>query len=777
MVNTKNNGSPQGTIKVPGLGTNAPKPGQVLPGDGVPGLRVPQTAHAVRAVDETGTMTGMIPVIGKAKAQSNAGPALPGVKPVVIQGNKPIIPDKPAVPVPQSRPATQISQLHAPGAPIPPSTTGMIPSATPSSGPAPHEPGGTPKLTSAAKPASPQTKPGGSGAPRLVPIITDAKTGTKSRPTPLVTDVKTGGSSRPAPRPNPALGGVKVKPPNQAERPPSPVPVPGAAAFNGTVAPDGSASRPGAPADASAGKTAPSGGTRPGQVGMQKPFPPSAQNQAAPPPGSQAGAQTARPGQPGQPAGQKSARPGQQPGLQSARPAPAPGTKFSGSQPASQPPTARTPSPHPGLKPTQLSGQPQPTPPAARPGSDAATPSPDRPQAVPAPQNRPQPQPGQNSAVSRSQGGKPPTGVNTPVERLEDTSAPMSTATSSLATNSASVPPAAVELSGTPIGAVPLKPAQSKDLPDTSETEAPPRGGQIVRPQSQNSPFAGDAVPHSPGTKFQFDSAEGASPRQRPEMPPQNPHYPGMQGIPPTPGIPSMGRYPAIPGMPGMPGRGGMPGMPGMPGMMGRPGMPGMPGMPMPGMPGRPGYPSAGPYGWARPPRGPYGYGMPMPPRAAWGEQQSRSSRREALKDIEARQIQELKEAEEASHQAEIEALKSQAERFGGELSDEEIEDIDWDDFEETFTERLIRKSGRWGETILMVGQAARWALVVLVTVLVVVILIFALDRSATQKIASGFETRVSASGVVDISQAEVPLRVNKSPDYQHLSIYHTGGV
>lgn len=167
---------------------------------------------------------------------------------------------------------------------------------------------------------------------------------------------------------------------------------------------------------------------------------------------------------------------------------------------------------------------------------------------------------------------------------------------------------------------------------------------------------------------------------------------------------------------------------------------------------------------------------MPFPPRGAWGPQQTRSSRREALEDIEARQIQELKEAEEASHQAEIEALRSQAERFGSELSDEDLEDIDWDNFEETFTERLIRKSGRWGETILMVGQAARWALVVLVTVAVVVLLIFALDRSATQKIASGLEPQISASSQLTVV-SKTFQHINIKPDSNYFSIYHTGGA
>ena len=88
----------------------------------------------------------------------------------------------------------------------------------------------------------------------------------------------------------------------------------------------------------------------------------------------------------------------------------------------------------------------------------------------------------------------------------------------------------------------------------------------------------------------------------------------------------------------------------------------------------------------------------------------------------------------------------------------------------------MIRKSGRWGETILMVGQAARWALVVLVTVLVVVLLIFALDRSASQKSASGFSPQVFAA-VGETFPVEKLLYINKNPEYQHFSIYHTGGV
>lgn len=159
------------------------------------------------------------------------------------------------------------------------------------------------------------------------------------------------------------------------------------------------------------------------------------------------------------------------------------------------------------------------------------------------------------------------------------------------------------------------------------------------------------------------------------------------------------------------------------------------------------GYPPM-PYGWGRP--GPYGMPLRYPPRSPFGMQQPRSSVRESLEAMEARQIQELRKAEEASHQAEIEAIKSRAERSGEDLTDEELEDIDWDEFEETFTERLIRKSGRWGETLLMVGQAARWALVVLVTVAVVMVLVFALDRSATLETATGTQPVVTAGAKVD---------------------------
>lgn len=179
-----------------------------------------------------------------------------------------------------------------------------------------------------------------------------------------------------------------------------------------------------------------------------------------------------------------------------------------------------------------------------------------------------------------------------------------------------------------------------------------------------------------------------------------------------------------------------MPGAPGMPGMGPRPGMPPMPGMP---------------YGmWGRP--NPYGYPMRypgMPMLRPIGYQPPRSANRETLEDMEARQIQELKEAEEASHRAEIEAIKSQALRENEELSDEDLDNIDWDEFEETFTERIIRKAGRWGETLLMLGQAARWAFVVLVAVTVVMALVYALDRSATQTVASGEETQPNAQVVL----------------------------
>lgn len=166
--------------------------------------------------------------------------------------------------------------------------------------------------------------------------------------------------------------------------------------------------------------------------------------------------------------------------------------------------------------------------------------------------------------------------------------------------------------------------------------------------------------------------------------------------------------------------------------------MPGMPGYGMPGMPyGRPGMPGM-PYG--RP-------GMPP----LWNPQESRSTRRETLEQAEARQLQELKEAEQKFHEADVEVLRKE---LGQDITDEELENIDWEEFEfeESFTERLIRKSGRWGETLLMLGQAARWALVVLVTVVVVGMLIFALDKNAAVTTASGttLETGVTLSVAAD---------------------------
>ena len=172
--------------------------------------------------------------------------------------------------------------------------------------------------------------------------------------------------------------------------------------------------------------------------------------------------------------------------------------------------------------------------------------------------------------------------------------------------------------------------------------------------------------------------------------------------------------------MPGMPGY-GMPGMP-----YGRPGMP--------GMPGRPGMPTL------------------------WNPQESRSSRRESLEQAEARQLQELKEAEQKFHEADVEVLRKE---LGEDITDEELENIDWEEFEfeESFTERLIRKSGRWGETLLMLGQAARWALVVLVTVVVVGILIFALDKNAAVTSASGttLETEATLSAAALDPPAATP--------------------
>ena len=132
-----------------------------------------------------------------------------------------------------------------------------------------------------------------------------------------------------------------------------------------------------------------------------------------------------------------------------------------------------------------------------------------------------------------------------------------------------------------------------------------------------------------------------------------------------------------------------------------------------------------------------------------WTPAPSRSTRRESLEEAEARQLQELKEAEEKFHEADIEVLKKE---LGDDLTDEELENIDWEEFEfeESFTERLIRKSGRWGETLLMLGQAARWALVVLVTVIVVAMLVFALDKNAAAPTAAGIGPDVTVSAAAD---------------------------
>ena len=442
---------------MPGLGANAPRPGQSMPGVNDGSLKVPNTAHAVRSVDETGGMTGVIPVAGRAQAISSPGPQIPGVEPTVVRGSSPVIPETPTVPVGSTPKPTPVSQLPTPGAPIPPSTTGMIP----------------------------QTTPGSAGNPN-------------------------------APYPQRAM-------------------VPG-----------------------QAGRSMPGGypwmppGTRPVPGG--------------------------RHGQPGIPA----------------------------------------------QMPPQMFTQAQ---------------------------------------------GNPP--------------------------------------------------------------NAPGAAGTGQRP---------------------------GMPGSRPGMPggyPPMPGAPGMPGMGPRPGMP--GGYPPMPGAPGMPGMGPRPGMPG--------GYPPMPGQPMPGMGPRPGMPPMPgmPYGmWGRP--NPYGYPMRypgMPMLRPIGYQPPRSANRETLEDMEARQIQELKEAEEASHRAEIEAIKSQALRENEELSDEDLDNIDWDEFEETFTERIIRKAGRWGETLLMLGQAARWAFVVLVAVTVVMALVYALDRSATQTVASGEETQPNAQVVLETPLPSIDFGVS----------------
>lgn len=650
---------PHGKPSAPSLGAKAPRPGQVLPGNGVPGLQVPQTAHAVRAVDKSGEMTGMIPVVGRAKSQSASGPALPGVGSVLVPGAQAIIPERPAVPVPKPAPATQISQLSTPGAPVPPSTTGMIPMVTPASGPV--SPQGV------QRPGSPAATPWPAGAVPPHGKIPGAPTDSKRMARPAGT---VSGMQQVHPQPVPPQSGGSNKPikaPGGVPPVSRPIP-PGASLRTNQSGKQPALGGMSGGSGASAGSVSPASGFKPGRVS-------------------------------GKPLPQEPARAGFPPAAQFKPPFPPGESKVSSVT----------------LKPTGKESQrlhpPAPSAlPLMRPQSPSPSTQPDAPGfALPGLQSQNSPAAVPNSA--NGSGAWPPSPAGKP-----------------------------------PVAGKPAEPRLGQGAPVVS-----PRAGGVTQhkpfePHSQTVDALNSKGANQPSTP-RPDSAPAGS--QNPGMPLRESWRQGASGMPGVPGAPG-----AVSGVPGAP-RGGYPGMPGLPGVPGygwnsrNPGAPGVPpgmrGMPgLPGVPGRPGFPGA-PYAWGRP-GGPYAYPLPMPPRGSWGPQQTRSSRRENLEDIEARQIKELKEAEEASHQAEIEAIKSQAERMGDELSDEDLEDIDWDGFQESFMERLIRKSGRWGETILMIGQAARWALVVLVTVTVVVLLIFALDRSASQKIAGGIEYGVATT-------------------------------
>lgn len=114
---------------------------------------------------------------------------------------------------------------------------------------------------------------------------------------------------------------------------------------------------------------------------------------------------------------------------------------------------------------------------------------------------------------------------------------------------------------------------------------------------------------------------------------------------------------------------------------------------------------------------------------------QRRLLQRETLEESLARREAELHALEMAAREAELKAREAELEalithRMKSGLAIEGNIELEWDEYEETFFERLIRRSGRWGFALLALSGVIRWVAVVLGTVLGAGLLILALDRS-----------------------------------------------
>lgn len=316
--------------------------------------------------------------------------------------------------------------------------------------------------------------------------------------------------------------------------------------------------------------------------------------------------------------------------------------------------------------------------------------------------------------------------------------------------------------------AVPLPPSATGMVPTTvpgsgSLPPATPGNAGPVRPRvgmpAPPRPQGGALPPHAAPNPGQF-------PPQAQAMAP----YPGMfapvpGGAMPRPGMP----LPPRPGyqMPGMPAGGGqMP--PGMIPLGGgyppfRPGEQGMPGNPYrmgPGnMPFTPGsvYPSQ----VRLSPLARFASPGTMIPQLM-GRLPTRRSQRQSFEEIEAKQIEVLREAEKEAREAEVRAMMSRSFQEDEDVTVDDLTDFDWDDDQETWAEWMIRKSGRWGETLLMFGQAARWGGVVLVTMVGVTLLIFALDRSAsdTDQVAAGPQPQTVVQAQAPAGEGDSILRL-----------------
>lgn len=165
---------PLDTAAVPKVPIDRPVPGGTIPGAGRQQLRIPGTAHAVKSVDASGTLTGAIPVVGNPTTTATVGPNPPGARPMVVSGTQAVVPDQVQIPVPPAQPAARPAvSLPHPRVPLPPSSTGTIPRRTgapiPSrraGAPIPPRRGGAPIPSRRGGAPLPSRRAGGSLPPR-----------------------------------------------------------------------------------------------------------------------------------------------------------------------------------------------------------------------------------------------------------------------------------------------------------------------------------------------------------------------------------------------------------------------------------------------------------------------------------------------------------------------------------------------------------------------------------------------------------------------------------